>query len=62
MNLREGLAIGLDVVGAPEHERDRLRILAAVVLHLAVQEAVDDRPGLFFIAQNLKNLCRLDPK
>ena len=44
-HLREGLAVGLDVVGAPEHEGDGLGILAAIVLHLAVEKAVDDRPA-----------------
>mmetsp|Transcript_5701 Transcript_5701/g.23522 ORF Transcript_5701/g.23522 Transcript_5701/m.23522 type:complete len:1185 (+) Transcript_5701:1625-5179(+) len=44
-HLREGLAVGLDVVGAPEHERDGLRVYAAVLHLLALDEAIDDNLG-----------------
>jgi len=44
-DLREGLAVGLDVVRAPEHERDGLGVDAVVLHALALDEAVEGLVG-----------------
>mmetsp|Transcript_25720 Transcript_25720/g.64239 ORF Transcript_25720/g.64239 Transcript_25720/m.64239 type:complete len:1163 (-) Transcript_25720:603-4091(-) len=45
-DLGEGLAVRLNVVGAPQYEADRLRVLAAGIEHLALKETVDDDLGV----------------
>eukprot|EP00962_Isochrysis_galbana_P012886 scaffold3665_cov102-Isochrysis_galbana.AAC.3 len=44
-HLRERLAVRLDVVGAPQNKGNRLGVGAVVVLHLALEQAVDDNLG-----------------
>ena len=40
MHLRQGFAVGLDVVGAPQHDRDGLGPGAALLLALHLQQAL----------------------
>mmetsp|Transcript_21009 Transcript_21009/g.46075 ORF Transcript_21009/g.46075 Transcript_21009/m.46075 type:complete len:1268 (+) Transcript_21009:731-4534(+) len=45
-DLGQGLAVGLDVVSAPQHQGNGLGVLAAVVVLLAVQQAVNHQLGV----------------